>query len=403
MKIINLKSENIKRLIAVDITPDSNTVVISGKNGQGKSSVLDSILYALAGTKEIEKKPIREGEDHANIKLDLGDVIVERSFKEGSSKLIVSTKEGAKYSNPQEILDGMMGKITFDPLAFAGEKPDVQSKMLRKLASVDVDFAQIEIDNAADFKLRTKVNTDGKDLAAVVDALKKEIPTDTPDELVDVAILADSRSKLIEAQNTRDKVKSDIINMGEKIADAEANLRKMQELHDAYAKRLNDVPEIDQNEILELSKAILGANEINNAVIKKKELSQKNTRLEELRKQSGDLTAKIDARKKEATDAVDAAKFPIEGLSINETGVVYNGIPFTQSSSAEKLKVSTAVAMAMNPKLRVIRIKDGALLDDDNFAVLKEMAEKNDFQIWIERVGADPMGIVIEDGKVVGA
>lgn len=48
--ITELRSSNVKRLTAITITPPTNgAVVIGGKNGQGKSSCLDSILYALAG------------------------------------------------------------------------------------------------------------------------------------------------------------------------------------------------------------------------------------------------------------------------------------------------------------------------------------------------------------------
>jgi hypothetical protein len=57
--------------------------------------------------------------------------------------------------------------------------------------------------------------------------------------------------------------------------------------------------------------------------------------------------------------------------------------------------------MSSNPELRVIRIKDGSLLDPDGMAMLKTMAQENDFQIWIERVtDMDPIAIVIEDGSV---
>ena len=49
MKIIEFRAERFKRLSAVDITPEGNTVIISGKNGQGKSSVLDAIWLALGG------------------------------------------------------------------------------------------------------------------------------------------------------------------------------------------------------------------------------------------------------------------------------------------------------------------------------------------------------------------
>lgn len=33
MKIIELKAENVKRLKAVEIVPEGNTVIISGRNG----------------------------------------------------------------------------------------------------------------------------------------------------------------------------------------------------------------------------------------------------------------------------------------------------------------------------------------------------------------------------------
>ena len=60
--------------------------------------------------------------------------------------------------------------------------------------------------------------------------------------------------------------------------------------------------------------------------------------------------------------------------------------------------------MSSNPELRVIRIKDGSLLDADGMAMLKAMASENDFQIWIERVADnDPIAVAIEDGSVANA
>ena len=48
MKIVELRAENVKRLKAVEITPDGTLQVIGGRNAQGKSSVLDAIWLALA-------------------------------------------------------------------------------------------------------------------------------------------------------------------------------------------------------------------------------------------------------------------------------------------------------------------------------------------------------------------
>ena len=134
--------------------------------------------------------------------------------------------------------------------------------------------------------------------------------------------------------------------------------------------------------------------------------------------QYDDYQAKVNARKskQEASEnwtktiegldsqrdaAIAAASFPVPGLSFNETGVLYNGLPFSQCSSAEKLRVSVAIAIATSPKLRVIRITDGSLIDSKNMAIIEEMARSNDYQIWIERVDeSGKVGVFIEDGEV---
>jgi len=82
--------------------------------------------------------------------------------------------------------------------------------------------------------------------------------------------------------------------------------------------------------------------------------------------------------------------------------VTFQGIPFHQASSSQQLRVSLAIAMALNPTLRIIRISDGSLLDDHSMAIIREMAKAKDYQIWIEVVG-DRVGIQIEDGLVKGA
>ena len=63
--------------------------------------------------------------------------------------------------------------------------------------------------------------------------------------------------------------------------------------------------------------------------------------------------------------------------------------------------VSIAVAGAMNPKLRVIRVRDGSLLDDDSMAALTRYAEEHELQIWLETVQSDrETAVVIENGMV---
>ena len=95
---------------------------------------------------------------------------------------------------------------------------------------------------------------------------------------------------------------------------------------------------------------------------------------------------------------------PIDDLTFGDGAVLFKGLPFEQGSSAEQLRVSVAIAMAANPKLRVLRIKEGSLLDEDGIALIQKMAEGGDYQIWIERVDTSgKVGIVMEDGAVAMA
>ena len=99
---------------------------------------------------------------------------------------------------------------------------------------------------------------------------------------------------------------------------------------------------------------------------------------------------------------IDAANFPVRGLGIEDGVVTYNNIPFEGCSSAEQLRVSIAIAMATNPTLKILRIKDGSLLDSEGMKIVQGMATKHGFQIWIECVDeSGEIGIVLEDGAVV--
>ncbi|MFC6790625.1 hypothetical protein ACFQE0_14010 [Methylobacterium komagatae] len=116
---------------------------------------------------------------------------------------------------------------------------------------------------------------------------------------------------------------------------------------------------------------------------------------------SAALTDAIAKRKDEMQAAVAKAEMPVPGLTFGADEILLGGVPFEQASSAEQLRTSVAIAMAANPKLRVIRVQDGSLLDEEAMRILAEMAAEADYQVWIERVGVSgTVGIVIEDGAI---
>lgn len=185
MKIISLKAENIKKLVAIEIMPDGNMVQITGKNGQGKTSIIDSIWWALAGAEHIQAQPIRQGAETATIQLDLGRLKVERRFTKKGNYLTVTNEEGARYPSPQTMLDELLGALSFDPLAFARMKPAEQFDMLRRTVKLDIDFAELDRLDKRDFEARTLVNRDAKVKRNVAHSVS--VPDGLPAERIDEA------------------------------------------------------------------------------------------------------------------------------------------------------------------------------------------------------------------------
>jgi hypothetical protein len=132
-----------------------------------------------------------------------------------------------------------------------------------------------------------------------------------------------------------------------------------------------------------------------------------NVTLTEVRGRHGwdcDITADILALDHQVEERIRDAHLPLPGLAFDTEGdaVLYQGVPLSQASGAEQLRVGVSLAIAANPKLKVMLIRDGSLLDDNNLALLREMAEQSGHQIWIERVGNDGASVVLEDGEIVG-
>ena len=288
MKILQLTAENVKKLKIVDITPTDGLNQITGKNGSGKTSVLDSIWWALGGAKNIQDVPIRTGCETARIRLDLGDLVVERKFGKGAGltvrpKATTATEihgmfadKKVKLESPQDILDALVGRLTFDPLAFANKSRKDQYEELKSIANLEVDIEALKATNDSDFKRRTDINREAKAKHAQSDGVV--IPT-APDRPIDESALIGSIQEAAES----------------------------------------------------------------NASIERQKAARERMRR----------------------------------------------------------RVSVAIAMAANPKLRVLRVRDGSLLDEDGIAMLAKLANERDYQIWLERVDSTgKIGVVMEDGEV---
>lgn len=422
MKIIKLQASNIKKLTAVSITPDGNIITLAGDNGAGKSSVLDAIAYALGGTSDVCEQPIRRGASNAEVVCELEGLTVTRKFSATGTTLRVENTDGVQRS-PQAILDTLVGNLAFDPLEFSRKKDAEQAETLRKL--VGIDFTKLEAEKTRVYNERLLVGREvdvlnGKlsgtvtfagvpaEEVSITEALEKKNAAAARNKSNEIErdILQKIQEDQSRATSERIRIEGDIAITEARLAKLRADLEKSV-THAAYLagewKRQHEIVSNRTDEDVKVFDAqILEAEKINNVVRANKAHA---SQVAEYRLKSNayeTYTALLVSIEAEKCKLLAAAKFPLPGLGFSESGgVTYNGFPFAQASDGEKLRVSVAIGMALNPKLRVIFIRDGSLLDQKGLATIAELAKENHYQVWIEDArSSDPTAVVIEDGQI---
>lgn len=403
MKIVRLTAENVKRLRAVEITPDGTLQVITGRNGQGKSSVLDAIWLALGGGAASREtlRPIRDGEDRASVTLDLGDLIVTRTWSAGKTALTVTNADGARYSSPQSILDNLVGRLSFDPLAFTRLTPAEQRNALLDLVDPGIDLAENAAQRQALYDHRADLGREGRalgDVAAIDDALPTAEQS-ASDLIADIRKAEDLRREVAEAHAHVASLTAERDATLDQIKALTKRAEELDGLVKSATQDANGLPKAPN--VAALEERLAGVEALNASIRANEAAKQLASRKDRLRADYEAATEQIAALDKAKADALAAAKLPVDGLGFDDSGVTFNGVPFSQASSAEQIRVSLAMAMALNPELRVVRILDGSLLDDDSMRQVAEMAAAADCQVWVERVSDETAAaVVIEDGSI---
>ena len=407
MKIIKLISENVKKIKAIMIEPSGSAIIIgSEKNGAGKSSVLDSILYALGGTRGICDEPLRHGAKKGKVVCDLGDIIVTRTFnKSGSTALVVRDNNGTQIGTPQQLLDKIVGKIGLDPLAFSRMEPGKQVKVFQEL--LDLDFSELDAKRAELYQDRTEVN---KDLATYKTLTNMPPGESAPTKRISIGSLADKlkqareENKLIDswqAERTRitEEANSNVETMDKltlKLNDMEARQKDIQKATTKLDKHLNEAQPVNESKIMNKMTKV---EEINEQVAVVERYVENKRLYRKAKMKSVKLTQAIEKIDKDKETRLDEADVPVKGLTFDEAGLFYNNVPFSQLGSGEQLRISVAMGLAMNPELKVLLIRDGSLLDKDNLRMIAEMAEEKSAQVWIEKVSTgEECTLIIEDG-----
>lgn len=426
MHVVGMSVENFKRILIAEVRfDDDGPVEVSGKNGQGKSSLLDALEAALGGKKRAPKEPIRRGAEKARVVVDLGDFIVERVFTAKTDRLVLKAKDGASYPAAQGRLDKLVGGLAFDPMEFMGLKPQEQRETLLRLAGVDLE--DLDRERAIAFEGRRDA---GRDLRAAEARLaaEPEPAKDVPAEEVGVAELTAELEAALFANRGNDEQRRDadddeeaaigsdavaaqaaqtVARLKEQLLHAEkaaAEAAKEAEEAKVFAaksrKAADALENIETEPIRQRIAAAEGLNQQVRQAAKRRALAAEVAKLAKLHEKHDKTIASVDERK---ARALADAKMPVDGLGLGDDGVTFGGIALDQASESERIRVCTAIAARLNPELRIALVRNGNDLDSDTLRAFYEACQATGLQPWVERiVPSREDAIVIEEGEIAG-
>ena len=411
LKVLGIKAENIKRMKVVDIELNGGVNFVSGANGQGKTSFFDCIRIAVEGSKQWDSVPIRTGEDKAFTELDLGDIVIRQTITEKGSSCTVKDKDGENITSPQSLLNSLYNKIALDLKEFTDMDGKDQYRLLKDVLGIGDLIENMEgthqvlYDERAAWNKQVKLASakiEGLDFDGIVGYEKMSLS-----DLVEEMNAANQKNKTIEEDQFKlgdlnGEIESDLerINVREnEIVALKESIALKTESIENITTRLETAQLVDIQAITDKTARIEETNAIVDSNIKHREALEEATNA---KKEADKIQVKMDNIQTEMAATVEELKMPIAGLSMKDGDVLFNGIPVDQISAAEKLKVSMSIAIALNPALKIILIKDASLMDKASIEAVQDMAMEHNFQILVEIVDESGMiGIFIEDGMVV--
>lgn len=416
VKITSFEAENVKRIKAVQFTPsEDGLTIIGGKNANGKTSVLDGIVYALGGEKNRPKNFNREGSAvPGKIRIELSNgIIVERSGKNASLK--VTDPSGRKGG--QKLLNEFIEPLALNLPKFMNASDKEKGETLLQIIGVGEELAELDKKENFIYSERTLVGRDADKKAKLAEAL--EYYPDAPEELVSASDLIKQQQEILarngENQRKRDRVKEitfekhrifdEAQRLENQIAELTARLEERKKAYEKTAEdeaiAMKDAAQLEDENTAEIEESIANIEEINRRV--RANLTKANAvdEAEQLRNEYDKMTGELEAVRSQRKALLDSADLPLEGLSVSEGALVYKGQQWSDMSSAEQLIVATAIVRKLNPECGFVLMDKLEQMDTDTLAEFGEWLEAEGLQVIATRVSTgDECSIIIEDGTI---
>lgn len=432
MKIQELEIENYKGIKSLNIKPKKNLIEVTGWNGEGKSSVIESIWDALQHREAAKQnsEPIRKWADKASVEIDFGEYKVERTFTENGSYLRLKDEMGKIWS-AQSRIDAWLGDVSFDPSKFLNMKNSDRKETLLKVWGVEDKVAEIDEEYDEIYEERRMVGREKKNLKGTLENYDTEVAQIDIDEKVETEKLrkkleeieeiedkkkelenqyekwekymADQKEDIQENEDEIERLQKKIKNLKNENKERKQNIKKAKTKNKDIAKKIEKKKEKlkDKNKD-KIWKQINEAEEINEKYRKKQEYDKVYRKYQNKKEKYNNMTDQIEELREKKKNLINEVDLN-EDLNVKDWKLYMNGKPFDQLNTAKKLKVSLKIGSMINPKIKVIRIEDGNSFDKENMELIKEFAEELNYQIWIERIvesNTDNQAIKIKAGEI---
>lgn len=427
MKIAKLCISNYKGVASLECEIGDVTT-ISGPNGAGKSSVLDALCAALGDVQV--KQPVRQGAEQAEAVVTLSDgtSICRRIGADGKTTLQVKHPTMGTVGKGRAFVDGLIGDgLALDPEAFARLPEREQAAKLRQL--VGVDTTQIDVEIKALREERTHLGRVGKDAAGYAAGLPSH--PDAPAEPVSIADLSarmaavdaahGERAKLEReaedaafaasrceqqsrgAQHTADSIERQIADLQRQLAEAREDVTRHAADAETHRKREAEIRSKAAAVVVpdraDLQREIANVEATNAKVQANRAKAEAEAKADKLRQEYAVISARIEAAEAAKAQMVASAKWPVDGLGMADGVVTYRGVPLADCSAAEKLRVSTGIALGLQGQLRLVAIRDASLLDRASLKMVRDLCAAAKAQLLLEVVQETDGGeLVITEG-----
>lgn len=410
VKINKLEIENVKRIKAIKIEPTaSGLTIVGGNNNQGKTSVLDSIAWALGGDKYRPSDAQRQGSTippTLHIVMSNG-LVVERKGKNSSLK--VTDPNGNKGG--QQLLNEFVEQLALDLPKFMESSGREKAQTLLKIIGVGNQITLLDKEEQELYQRRLTIGQ-------IADQKKKFADEQTyypeaPKELVSPSELIKQQQEILarNGENERKRKHAYELNaernrLAEEVNKLKKELERKTELlknvdHDmTIAFKTSE--ELNDESTAELEESISNIDEINRKVRANLDKDKAEEDALDYKNQYAALTKEIEDTRKKKTDLLNAADLPLEELSVKNGELVYKGQQWDNMSGSDRLKVSTAIVRKLNPECGFVLLDKLEQMD---------LITLNEFGAWLEQEGLQAIAtrvstggecsIIIDDGYVV--